>query len=210
VLCTPIFAKGQGKTHGFSRFSIYQKERIFIMENTSHTVLPSYEITLYAQPYDICAKGFYFHNHEEFLTKSKALHNDYGQQVEEFEIQFIDGDDLDCQLFSILEIHQGDVGFFLTACESWNESQKINAIIAVGECGYDFDLAKDDPDSFEIELYELNSMKELAEQFVEEGVFGEIPENIRHYLDMDAIAYDLSMDYGEMQLFNKHYIYRCI
>jgi len=180
------------------------------MKNTSQTISSSYEITLHAQPYDLCANGFYFHNHEEYLVKSKALRNDYGQQVEEFEIQFIDGDDLDCQLFSILEIHQGDVAVFLTVCESWDESQKINVIIAAGECGYNFDLAKDDPDSFEIELYELNNMRELAEQFVEEGLFVKVPENIRHDLDMDAIANDLSMDYGEIFLNNQHYIYRCL
>ena len=60
VLYTPIFAKGQGKTQRFSRFSIYQKERILIMKNTSQTISSSHEITLHAQPYDLCANGFYF------------------------------------------------------------------------------------------------------------------------------------------------------
>ncbi len=52
-------------------------------------------------------------------------------------------------------------------------------------------------------------MQELAQQFVEEGLFGEIPEKIQHYLDYDAIARDLSMDYSEITIAGTHYIYRC-
>ena len=53
---------------------------------------------LHAQPYDLSATGFYFEAVEEFDAKAKANRNDYGQQVEEYEIQFIDGDDIDCDL----------------------------------------------------------------------------------------------------------------
>lgn len=169
----------------------------------------SNQVTLYAQPYDISASGFYFSTAEEFQTKSTELRNDYGDIVEEFEIQFIDGDDLDCDLFKALSIHQGDIAPYLDACVSWDDQQKIQVIIAVGDCGYSFDTANDSPDDFDIELYELDSMKELAEQFVEEGFFGEIPQTIRSYLDIDAIAYDLSMDYSEIRLNGTNYIYRC-
>ncbi|MCK4945033.1 MAG: antirestriction protein ArdA [Alphaproteobacteria bacterium] len=170
------------------------------------------EILLHAQPYDISANGFYFHNFEEYQQKSSTLRNDYGAPVEEFEIQFIDGDDLDCALFKALDIHQGNFDAFFTACEEWNEDQKIKVIIAVGEAGYSFDPRKDDPDDpddFDIELYELDSLRDLAEQFIEEGLFGEIPENIRFYLDYDAIARDLGMDYSEIRLNDTNYIYRC-
>ena len=46
------------------------------------------------------------------------------------------------------------------------------AIIAIGECGYKFDLAKDSPDEFDVDLYQLDTMRELAEQFVDEGLYG--------------------------------------
>lgn len=55
-------------------------------------------ILLYAQPYDISAEGFYFRDTEEYAKKSEKLCNRYGDIVEEFEIQFIDGDLLDCEL----------------------------------------------------------------------------------------------------------------
>ncbi len=163
---------------------------------------------LHAQPYDISASGFYFESVEEYQNKAHANRNDYGDEVEEYEIQFIDGDELDCSLFKALSVHQGNFGDYFTACEDWDDDQKIKVIIAVGEAHYSFDPATDDPDDFDIDLYELDSLKELAEQFVEEGLFGEIAESIRFYLDYDAIARDLGIDYSEIRLNGTNYIYR--
>ena len=53
---------------------------------------------LHAQPYDLAATGFYFETPEAFQSKAKANRNDYCDPVEEYEIQFIDGDDVDCDL----------------------------------------------------------------------------------------------------------------
>ena len=49
-------------------------------------------IQLYAQPYDLAAAGFYFYTAEEYHKKSSKLRNDYGEIVEEFEIQFVPGE----------------------------------------------------------------------------------------------------------------------
>ncbi|MBP7722627.1 MAG: antirestriction protein ArdA [Alphaproteobacteria bacterium] len=87
--------------------------------------------------------------------------------------------------------------------------EKRGQPIAVGEAGYNFDPETDDPDDFDIDLYELDTLRDLAEQFIDEGLFGEIPENIRFYLDYDAIARDLGMDYTEIRLNGTNYIYRC-
>ncbi len=43
-------------------------------------------------------------------------------------------------------------------------------------------------------------MKELAEQFVEDGLFGDIPQNLQYYIDYDAIARDLEFDYTETEV----------
>ncbi|WP_299297215.1 hypothetical protein [uncultured Tateyamaria sp.] len=37
-------------------------------------------------------------------------------------------------------------------------------------------------------------MRELTEDFVEQGLFGDIPEPLHFYIDYDAIARDLSVD----------------
>ena len=52
-------------------------------------------------------------------------------------------------------------------------------------------------------------MKELAERFVDEGLFGEIPDHLAHYIDYDAIAHDLAMDYAETEIAGVRLIYRC-
>ena len=167
------------------------------------------EPLLFAQPYDISAYGFYFRNLEEYNEKSANLLNHYGDLVEEFEIQFIDGDDLDCELLKALSIHQGTIGDYLGACEYFSDDQKIRVILATRECGYNFDYSSDDPDGYDIDIYELDSLRDLVEQFIEEGLFGNIPENIRYYLDLDAIARDLAMDYSETTIAGKNYIFRC-
>ncbi|ESQ76546.1 antirestriction protein ArdA [Asticcacaulis sp. YBE204] len=165
--------------------------------------------TLYAQPYDISAGGFYFKSKEEYSLKSKSLVNDYGQPVEEFEMQFIDGDSLDCALFAALDVHQGDIEGYFQAVEEWDDTDKIKVIIAVGEAGYRFNISKDSPDRFDVELYECVRMSDLAEQFVAEGLYGVIPETLRNYIDYEAIGRDLSMDYAQVTVDGTPYIYRC-
>ena len=48
-------------------------------------------ISLYAQPYNIDANGFYFSSYEEYTEKQESCRDSFGQPVEEFEIQHIDG-----------------------------------------------------------------------------------------------------------------------
>ncbi|HEX2751726.1 MAG TPA: antirestriction protein ArdA [Alphaproteobacteria bacterium] len=166
--------------------------------------------TLFAQPYDITANGFYFDSVEDYNENAEKNRNSAGFQVEEYELQFIDGESIDAALFKALDVNQANFGAFLDACEEWDITQKQKVIIAVGECGYSFYLQSGDPDDFDIDLYELDSLKELAEQFVDEGLFGEIPTSIQNYLDYDAIARDLGFDYSETEIAGTRLIYRCV
>jgi len=165
--------------------------------------------TLFAQPYDISAHGFFFETAEEYNEKAGRLKNSSGCPVEEFELQFIDGDNIDAKLFEALSIHQGNFHAFLNVCDEWSDDEKIRVIIAVGEIGYKFDVCEDSPECFDFDLYEMSSLQELAQHFVDEGLFGDIPQMIQNYLDYDAIARDLGMDYSEITIDGTHYIYRC-
>lgn len=162
---------------------------------------------LYAQPYNIDANGFYFDSVERYQEQAKDLTDSFGQPVEEFEIQFIDGDEIDCDLFEAIGVYQNNIGQFFDAVENWDEDEKTRVIIACNECGYNIDRDTR-PDDFDLDIYELDTLKELAEQFVDEGLFGDIPENIRYYLDMDAIARDLGMDYSETRIAGRNLVYR--
>ncbi len=164
---------------------------------------------LFAQPYDISAEGFYFRTIEEYRTQAASLKNEYGDPVEEFEIQFIDGDDIDCDLAKAFELHQGAICHFFDAVEDWDEQEKIIFIIAVGECGYSFDPQSVHPNDFDVDLYQLDSLKELAEQFVDEGLYGDIPDSLQFYINTDAMARDLAVDYSQTTIAGQRLIYRC-
>ena len=133
--------------------------------------------TLFAQPYNIDATGFYFDNVEDYQTKAEALRDIHGNPVEEFEIQMIDAEYIDCDLFEALCVCQVNIEQFFDAVDNWQEDEKLRVIIAVGECGYTFEDSST-PDSFEVDIYEIDSLKELAEHFVEGRLIRKYP---RHY-----------------------------
>ena len=59
---------------------------------------------LFAQPYDISDEGFYFETSEEYHQRVSNLRNACGLPVEEFELQFIDGESIDAELFEALKV----------------------------------------------------------------------------------------------------------
>lgn len=82
-----------------------------------------------------------------------------------------------------------------------DDEDYINSLILLAEYRYlDADT--------EIELYECDSLEELAEQFVNDGLFGEIPDSICKYIDYKTMAIDLSYDYTEITIDNTGYCYR--
>ncbi len=164
---------------------------------------------LFAQPYDISAIGFYFETKDEYDAQAAENVNPTGLPVEEYELQFIDGEDIDCELFKALRVNQTNIGEYLDACDDWREDEKRKVIIAVGECGCPFDLRDDRPDDLDVDIYEIDGLRELAQEFVDEGLFGDIPDTIANYLDYDAIARDLGFDYTETTVGGTRLVYRC-
>lgn len=165
-------------------------------------------VTLHAQPYDISATGFYFEDEDTYDKEVKQVRNDFGGPVEEFEIQFIDGEDINCELAKAMGLSQGNFRQFFQWAEDWDKEEKIRFIIAVGECGYHFDETTD-PDYFDIDVYFEDSLRDLAIDFVDQGLLGDIPDNLKNYLDYDAIASDLEMEYTHTVIAGQDWIYRC-
>ena len=163
---------------------------------------------LYAQPYDSSIEGFYFRDIEEYDKTVVTIRNSFGDPVEEFEIQFIGGGQMDCELAQAVGLNQANINTFLAWTEEWEDEQKIRFIVAVGECGYSFD-ENTDPDEFDVDIYEEESLKDLAIHFVQEELFCKVPEAIQYYIDYDAIARDLSVDYSEIIIAGQRLIYRC-
>lgn len=162
---------------------------------------------LFAQPRDAALKGFYFDSAESFERQTESLRSRFDDMAEEFDIAFIEGDEIDGALFDALGIHQGNLNWFFRAANTWSDDEKIRVIIACGECGDPFN-GNSSPDDYDVDLYwNVSSLTELAAQFIEEGWLGETMKNFRHYLNMDAIAKDLRKSYSETEIAGRRYVY---
>lgn len=88
--------------------------------------------------------------------------------------------------------------------ESWDENDTMKFEILVSE-GYSLDeIMANGIDYYEIEIFDFRNAKrltcayeQLAEQFVDEGLFGNIPIALQSYIDYEAISRDLRYDYSE-------------
>lgn len=165
-------------------------------------------LILFAQPYDVTANGFYFGSFDAYCAQATKQRNAQGTPVEEYEIQFIDGAAIDCSLGEAIGLSQATLELFFDIVDDGDVDEKIRVILAVGECGHSFD-AKTCPCDFDLEIHACVTMRELAEQFVDEGLYGVIPERLEFYIDYEAIARDLSMDYAEAEIAGIPLVYRC-
>lgn len=149
----------------------------------------------FAQPYNPDAIGFYFSTYEEFQSKSESLVDHYNNPVEEFEIQFIDGED--GELFKACSINQSNIEGFITACEELQDYEKVSLFYLCSNNGYFFEDGLRRMDEVCIQEGEL---KDIAEELFDELYSGDIPENIRFYIDYEKFARDAEIG-GDMTEF---------
>jgi hypothetical protein len=148
--------------------------------------------TLYANPFNINAAGFYFESVEAFIEKSTNLTDRYGNTVEEFEIDFIDGDD--ATLFIASGINQANLNRWFDDIETLDDQEKINLYCLLTVAGYKLGeaLVKLDEPSIT-----QSSLRDAAEELFDECLMNEVPENIRYYVDYDKFARDCEIS-GEL------------
>jgi hypothetical protein len=146
----------------------------------------------FANPYDTSATGFYFTSYEEYEQKSAALINPQGAPVEEFMIDYIDGDD--AQLFNACNVDQSSLGFWFDEVVDLRDHEKAALFYLVSVNGQDMDEALkvrgggerniDDVSLFKGEL--LEAATDLFDECYLEGT----PEFVRNYIDYEAFARD--------------------
>ncbi|UTW58843.1 antirestriction protein ArdA [Kordiimonas sp. SCSIO 12603] len=158
----------------------------------------------HATPYDISATGFYFKTYDEYAEKAANHTNAHGSPVEEYEIQFIDGDNY--KLFEALCVNQANLKQWFDDFEGLFGDDFIKALYLAEDLNCSIDEVLDHMD--DVCLFE-GSAQEYAEQFIEEtGMLDEIPENLRCYFDTEAFARDLviSGDVTEVEIDGISYI----
>lgn len=163
----------------------------------------------YAQPCDRSVEGFFFETIEQFERHMAELTDSFGNRIEEVEIGFVEGGHADFEMFEVWRPDAASLNAYLDAIQNWPIETKQIYIIAVGSGHYAHDEVADDPAAVDVTIYHVFSLRELAEQFVEEGLFGDIPERLQNYIDYDAIARDLHHDgYREFISAGERLIYR--
>ena len=165
------------------------------------------QVTLYAQPYDLDAQGFWFTSFEDYQTKYNNNFNVYGQFVEEYEIQFIDGSVINNALFDAVGSY--NLKAYFKVVNKWDDFEKVDLIISYKDNITSEPFNEDiEPNDLNIEIYYDMSFHSLAQEFINDGMLGDIPKHLEQYIDVDKYAYDLSMDYNECRLGNSTLIYR--
>ncbi|WP_413438190.1 antirestriction protein ArdA [Sulfuriferula sp. GW1] len=144
--------------------------------------------TLHAQPYSLDAMGFYFTDLADYETKFEANRDSFGAPVEEYEIEFIDGEG--GELFSGLKIDQSTLDIWFDRVEELDKHERAALAYLTGEC-----LCMDVNGALvtigDVCLYE-GSAKEYAEEFFDE-IYPDLPEGLRTYIDIEAFARDLEL-----------------
>jgi len=155
---------------------------------------PSEPFTLYANPYDITAKGWYFHDADDFDRKFKAH-----LPVEEYEIDWIDGPEEDRELFEALDVSQSNVDSFFELIDELSDHDKAALYYLLRYRGMgpgeDLDELLEKVDR-EVRVREGNS-KEYVEDYIDDaGGVGQAfsKDVIAGYFDYDRFGRDMAYD----------------
>jgi hypothetical protein len=146
------------------------------------------ESTYFAQPYNLSATGFYFTDLEDYNAKASKARDDYGLPVEEFEIQYIDGDE--AELFAAAGVTQASLRqWFDLLDELDGDADRI--VIARHLLGLGY--AMDDL-TFHLDDYSVyhGSRADYARETVEECY--QVPGNLAFYIDYDWLGRDMELE----------------
>lgn len=119
------------------------------------------EKSYFAQPYCIEATGFYFSDLADYEEKAEFCKDSWSNPVEEFEIQYIDGDD--GALFNACGINQVNLGTWFNDVEVLDDNEKAALFYLVSMTGYSVADALDKTD--DVILY-TGHLEDAAEELL--------------------------------------------
>jgi antirestriction protein len=145
-------------------------------------------LSLYANPYAYEGKGFYFSSFDEYEKKAEK------SGLEEFEIDFIDGDDVEQKLFKGMKVNQSNLEEYFDALDDLDEDDVIKLVILTDDMGYDVEDAMDKLDDLVV-YGEFDSDKDFAYEYVDGigSLSDALGDNIQNYFDYEAFGRDLRL-----------------
>lgn len=163
-------------------------------------------VKLYVQPSVASVPGFFFETIEEYREKIFRLWVVPAVNVGESEIKFIDGKDIDREVFEALDVNKDNIGEYLRVVKQTSFRDKVKLIIRTQVMIY-CDSSWEEVKEWDIEIYEFASLKDLAIHMVKEGFYGDVPESLELYIDYDKLSHHLRVDYAEITVSGKNYVY---
>jgi hypothetical protein len=147
---------------------------------------------LHASPYNPDARGFNFSTAEDFTIRASALRDRFGAPVEEFSIEYLDGDD--SKLFEACKINQTNLDVWFDDIETLEDYEKAALFYLVDQAGYDLSDAMSSVD--DVTLY-AGRLIDAATELFDECYLPEVPEAVRNYIDYESFANDCRLG-GDM------------
>lgn len=159
------------------------------MASQTDTTSETYTEPVYhAQPYNLDACGFYFTSMDDYEIKAKDHTDCYGDPVEEYELQFIDGDNY--RLFNALGISQATLGtWFDQYADLAPDDDDYWKAIYLAENGYSLDQIPSSKD--DVTFYHGRAV-DYAEEIITECY--DVPSALEYYIDFEAFARDMELN----------------
>jgi len=160
--------------------------------------------TLHATPYNIDAAGFYFESADEYTNKASNHVDRFGHLVEEYEIQFIDGED--AQLFNACDINQANLQIWFNEIEILDDQEKTSLYFLLS-AGNSLERALESLDEPCIAECRL---RDAANELFDDCYASSVPANLLAYIDYDAFAHDLEISGDMVEFEYKNKTFTCI
>ena len=140
------------------------------------------------------------------------------EEIEKYSIAFNNRNDIKCDKVELFVADfEDEHDFFNEGCESVQKAYEYTELVQgldnedIKKVSFLIYEGLEIEDAIEkidnVMMYEDMDLTELAESFVEDGMYGEIPDAIQCYIDYESMARDLRYDYIEFNgdLFARNY-----
>tara|TARA_R110000787_G_scaffold31706_4_gene83966 strand:+ start:398 stop:913 length:516 start_codon:yes stop_codon:yes gene_type:complete len=155
---------------------------------TTATRTTGAESEYFAQPYSLDAMGFYFTDLADYQAKAAKAVDRFGLPVEEFELQYIDGELY--RLFNAIGVTQASLAAWFDLLEQLDEDEERYLIAChLAEDGYAIDELAPRWDDYSV--YH-GTAAEYAEEMVADCY--QLPDRIAYYLDYERLGRDMVLE----------------
>lgn len=158
----------------------------------------------FANPYNTSVNGFYFTDYADYLEQADNLKDDFGMPVEEFSLEYIDGDN--AELFNLLEVNQATLKLWFDSMEALEGEDLVRALYLAEYLNVSMSDILDRLD--DVILFDGNIIEYTEEYIDDTGLLDSMPENLRWYFDTEAFGRDLLIggDVTEVEIQGTTYI----